>query len=331
MYFEGRGEINVTWDWVPFWEEPPAGADPRDPNYRTPEFRPPFARDYPYRVRSGAGSDRWFNYYALNKKAGIMQYVADVPVGAPIRFTTWVQLWSSQDDHYNPATASRNEGGLKVRVCIDQDGGPRDMTDLALVCSDWFDEADVWKQISVDGVAKNGVVNALIWSSASLPVQHNDVYVDESCFEVLPAPEAAGICRGAGYVPTGAQVLPLPPDYVNLKITAEDQKGLPRHGNVSALVATDKPAGVSLKPVSRPPGNKPALAVNARATLNVREQPSPEAKVIARARRGDVLPVTGRTQDRKWFQVEIDGRKGWVSATLTLPNVAALRSPVIAP
>jgi hypothetical protein len=32
VYFAGRGEINVTWNWVPFWEEPPAGADPRDQN-----------------------------------------------------------------------------------------------------------------------------------------------------------------------------------------------------------------------------------------------------------------------------------------------------------
>ena len=22
-YFGGRGELNVTWNWVPFWEEPP--------------------------------------------------------------------------------------------------------------------------------------------------------------------------------------------------------------------------------------------------------------------------------------------------------------------
>lgn len=35
-YFGGRGELNVTWNWIPFWEEPPTGADLRDPNYRTP-------------------------------------------------------------------------------------------------------------------------------------------------------------------------------------------------------------------------------------------------------------------------------------------------------
>ncbi|MCS7056171.1 MAG: hypothetical protein NZM18_08400, partial [Thermoflexales bacterium] len=33
-YFAGRGEINVTWGWIPFWEEAPPGVDPRDPYYR---------------------------------------------------------------------------------------------------------------------------------------------------------------------------------------------------------------------------------------------------------------------------------------------------------
>lgn len=55
VYFAGRGEINVSWGWVPFWEEPPAGVDPRDPYYRTPEFRPVFAHEYPNRVKSGGG------------------------------------------------------------------------------------------------------------------------------------------------------------------------------------------------------------------------------------------------------------------------------------
>ncbi|MFN3704595.1 MAG: SH3 domain-containing protein [Thermoflexales bacterium] len=322
VYFAGRGEINVSWSWVPFWEEPPANADPRDPNYRTPEFRPVLAQEYPYRVRSGDGSDRWFNFFALNRAAGIMQYVADVPVGAPIRFTTHVQLWSSQDEHYNPDSAKRNDGGLKVRACIDQDGGPRNMSDPELICSDWFEEADVWKQLVVDGVAKNGVVNVLIWSSAALPVQHNDVYVDESCFEVLPSQNAPGVCKGAGLVPTGDKVLPLPPDYVNLRVTAEQQKTLPRH---------NAPVTEQLAPVRRPAGSKPALAVRARSVLNVRELPSTTSKVVARAKRGDVLPVIGRTADRRWFQVEVGRVRGWVSATLTLPNTAALRAPIVKP
>jgi len=315
VYFAGRGEINVTWSWVPFWEEPPAGADPRDPYYRTPEFRPVFRNEYPYRVHSGGGSDRWFNFFALNKKAGIMQYVANLPIGAPLRFTTWVQLWSTNlSEQPTIPPRSIQDGNLKVRVCIDQDGGPRDMTDPNLVCSDWAQPYDRWEQIAVDGVAKNTVVNVLIWSSAEIPVEHNDIYVDDSCLEVLSAPGDKGICLGQGFVETGPSVAPPPADAPNIR--PSDQ--LPTI-----------PPNQSLPPVKAPKGNKPALAVNAKRVLNLRAEPNKSAKVVAKAERGEVLPVTGKSADGKWFLVTRKDKQGWVLSSLTLPNAAARNAPVI--
>ncbi|MDW8054124.1 MAG: SH3 domain-containing protein [Anaerolineae bacterium] len=323
VYFAGRGEINVSWGWVPFWEEPPAGADPRDPYYRTPEFRPVFAHEYPNRVKSGGGSNRWFNFFALNRKAGVMQYVGNLPIGAPIRFTTYAQLWSSQADHYNPALADRNDGDMKIRVCIDQDGGPRNMEDPELVCSPWAQPNNRWEQLVVDGVAKNDVVNVLIWSTASLPVQHNDAYVDESCFEILPAPNAPGICKGAGLVPTGPNVLPLPPDYVTRRTTAEEQR----------RQRTDIPDALpKLQTGIQPPsGDAPAVTVNARTVLNVRARPQEAAAVLARVRRGEVLPVLGRSADNQWYLVQLGNQRGWVAARLVLPNKAARESQVVTP
>lgn len=317
VYFAGRGEINVTWGWLPFWEEAPPGVDPRDPYYRTPEFRPVFQHEYPYRVHSGSGSNRWFNFFALNKKAGIMQYVINLPIGAPIRFTSWLQLWSSNlSEQAEIPPKSIQDGGLKVRVCIDQDGGPRDMTDPNLVCSDWMQPYDRWEQLSVDGVAKNSAVNVLIWSSAELPVEHNDIYADDSCFEILPAPGAKGICLGQGFVETGPGVVPPPEDVVNIRPSAQDQ-------------AKIKPQP-ALTPVRAPSGNQPALAVNARSSLNIRAEPDTKAKIIGNAKRGAVLPVLGKSKDGKWFQVQQEGKKGWVSASLTLPNAAARSVPVVA-
>ena len=318
-YFGNRGELNVTWNWTPFWEEPPAGADPRDQNYRTPEFRPPFARDYPERVHSGGGSDRWFNFFALNKKAGVMQYVADLPIGAPIRYTSHLQLWSSNDNNPLPEKADTNEGDLKVRICIDQDGGVRDMTDPNLVCSDWAQPNNKWEQLSVDGVAKNSAVNAFVWSTAEIPVQHNDIYADDSCFEILPAPGAAGICKGQGYVSTGANVQPLPENVASITATAADQAALQK--------APAKASALSV--VKAPAGTKPALAVNARTSLNLRETPNDKAKVVGNAKRGAILPVLGKSLDGKWFQVDLNGKKGWVAARLVLPNAAAKATPVI--
>lgn len=315
VYFAGRGEINVTWGWLPFWEEPPQGMDPRDPYFRTPEFRPVFRHEYPYRVHSGEGSNRWFNFFALNKKAGIMQYVINLPIGRPIRFTSWLQLWSSNlSEQSEIPPRSIQDGDLKVRVCIDQDGGPRDMTDPNLKCSEWAQPYDRWAQLSVDGVAMNSVVNVLIWSSAELPVEHNDIYADDSCFEVLPSPGAPGICLGQGFVPTGPGVVPPPEDVITIKTSLEEQASALRRSSRGQTQTT---------PVTVPAGSKPALAVNARSSLNIRAQPSEKAKILTTAKRGAILPVRGRTADGQWFQVTANGKVGWVSARLTLPNSAA--------
>ncbi len=313
VYFNGRGEINVTWDWVPYWEEPPPGVDPRDQYYRTPEFRPPFARDYPERVKSGSGSDRWFNYFALNKKAGIMQYVAGVPYGSPIRFSSHLQLWSS-NDNATPAR-STNDGNLLVQVCIDQDGGPRDMTDPELKCSGWKQPYDRWEQISVDGVAKNNVVNVLIWSSASLPVEHNDIYADESCFEILRTPTDKGVCIGAGLVPTTPDWQPLPAGYTNIK----SQIG-------ATAPAAPKPGQPKAR--LRPPANtKPAAIVNTTGNLNIRAAPSASARSLTKVPRGTVLDVIGKTENGAWYKVNSSAGPGWVRAAFVLANALAKAAP----
>jgi len=330
-YFGGRGEINVTWNWTPFWEESPPGKDPRDQYYRTPEFRPPFARDYPGRVHSGGGSDRWFNFYALNKKAGIMQYVANLPVGAPVRFTTWLETWSSNDNLPLPSKVGHNEGNLKVKVCIDQDGGPRNMDDPNLKCSDWATPNDKWVQLSVDAVAQNSVVNAIIWSTAEIPVQHNDIYADDSCLEVLSSPTDKGICAGAGFIPTGPNVPPVPANAPDIKITAEEQaKALKAsQPQTKTQVKVNTQAGVAISTVKVPTDTKPALAVNAKVSLNARATPSNTGKIIGSLKRGAVLPVLGKSADGKWFEVSVNGASAWVLGSLTLPNAAAKAAAVV--
>ncbi len=298
-YFAGRGELNVAWNWTPFWEEPPEGTDKRDQNFRTPEFRPVFSYQYPYRVHSGGGSDRWFNFYALNKAAGIMQVVENLPVGKPVRFTTWAELWSSNDTGQGEPPASTKDGNMQIRVCIQTDGGPRNMTSPNLVCSDWAQPYDKWVQISVDATPTNSSVLVLVQSTASLPVQHNDAYVDDSCFEVLPAAGAQGICLGAGYIPTGASV-----------------------GTVDTTVAaTAAVTTTTSTTVQAPAGDTPAVAVST-AGINIRATPSLSGTIVGGARKGDVLTVTGQSADKKWYQVKTS-KAGWVYASLVVPNAAA--------
>ncbi|MCL5998199.1 MAG: SH3 domain-containing protein [Chloroflexi bacterium] len=301
VYFGGRGEINVTWNWVPFWEEPPAGTDLRDQNYRTPEFRPVFASQYPERVHSGGGSDRWFNYFALNHAAGIMQLVNDLPIGKTVRFTTWAQLWSSNDNG-TPALSTR-DGNMKVRVCIQTDGGPRNMSSENLKCSEWAQPYDKWEQIYVDAVPVSSTVIALIQSNAEIPVEHNDAYIDDSCFEVLPAAGAQGICLGADYIPSGASAG---------AAASTDQ----------SQAAQTTPTATPLPTVQVPAGPGAQAAVNT-AGINVREKPAMTGKIIGGYKRGNVLDVTGKSVDGKWFQVKYKTGTGWVYASLTLPNDAA--------
>lgn len=351
VYFGGRGEINVTWNWVPFWEESPAGTDPRDQNYRTPEFRPPFAKDYPYRVHSGAGSDRWFNFFALNKKAGIMQYVENVPVGSPVRFTTWMQLWSSNTNDPSIPPKSLQDGNLKVRLCIDQDGGPRDMTDPELVCSDWAQPYDKWVQLSVDAVAKNSAINAVIWSTAEIPVEHNDIYADDSCLEILAKASDAGICMGAGFVPTGAGVQAADPNAASVGVsttvtaTAANPTTAPAATASAAVTSTETTTATTgtgrptatprptvaprVGVVTVPTTTEPALAVNTTNNINVREKPAQNSKILGTARRGDVLPVVGKSADGKWYQVSYKDGTGWVLGSLSKPNEPAQTAPVV--
>ncbi len=304
VYFAGRGEINVSWSWVPFWQEPPPGVDPRDQNYRTPEFRPVFAHEYPERVLSGNGSDRWFNFWALNKEAGIMQEIKNLPVNAPLRFTTWAQLWSSNQTT-QPAR-SVEDGNLKIRLCIDQNGGPRDMTDPNLKCSAWAQPYDKWAQLSVDAIALNSTVLALIQSTADIPVQHNDAYVDDSCLEILPSAGAKGVCLGAGYVPSAIDA------------------GLV--GDVLAAPVTPSSKSTAQTPplsaVTAPPGSTPKTAVNT-FRLNVRNQPSLSGKIVGGLNQGDVVDVVGKSADGAWFQIQYAGAKAWVFASLTVPNASA--------
>lgn len=341
-YFGGRGELNVTWGWVPFWQEPPPGTDLRDQNYRTPEFRPTFARDYPYRVWSGAGSDHWFNYFALNRAAGVMQVVKNLTVGSPVRYTAMTELWSSNVNDPAIPPKSLQDGNMLIRVCIDQNGGPRDLTDPNVICSPWAQPYDQWRQVYVDGVALNSEVLVFVQSYAAVTVEHNDAFVDDSCFEVLPTAGARGICLGNGFIETGkgptglTKAAPLATWNLQAKV-AEFQRAdgstvkIMGVNGAGSLVA---PAG-STAPSAAPAA--PAVAVVAASGqiaslvegLRVRATPSLEGEVLGYLASGESLPTTGRAGD--WAEVTYRAAKGYVFANLTTAGTGAgAPSPTLA-
>lgn len=344
-YFGGRGELNVSWNWTPFWEEPPTGTDLRDQNYRTPEFRPTFARDYPYRVNSGGGGDHWFNFFALNKAAGVMQVVEGLSPGQAVRYTSWVSLWSSNDNDPAIPPSSSRDGNMQIRACVLQDGGPRNMLSKELVCSPWAQPYDKWYQISVDATAKNNKVLAFVQSRAAVPVQHNDAFVDDSCFEILPSQGASGICLGQAYVPTGSsngvkqQSKPIPPApvaanerqngsaYVNLP-------GFPSSVSGSNAIPASTAASVAVTAAPSPATSSPTISpigsIKANVpVLNVRGGPGAQNPIVGTINQNEILPAI--RQDGDWWSVLFNNNPAYVNAALVTFSANATATPTAAP
>lgn len=78
--------------------------------------------------------------------------------------------------------------------------------------------------------------------------------------------------------------------------------------------AAEPPPVVSEATVAQPAASPPPpTATVTGSSLNVREQPTTNAPVVARARRGERLPILA--EQGTWLRVRLaDGREGWVSS-----------------
>jgi hypothetical protein len=302
VFYKGRAEVYVAWNWVPFWDDPATDKDDKVVA-RMPQFRPAFAANEPARVRSGQGADRYFNYFSINKNAGLMQTVEELQPNSPVRFTSWVQLDSS-------------DSKLQVRLCIDQDGaqngGALKADDPALTCSAWAKPNNQYAQLSVDGVVKGSTASAIVWSRAETSAEHNDVFVDDSCFERLSNAADKGVCKGGGI----AVATPTPFANPVIPPTQTPQRNKPTPTRTSAPTTSNATSAA------------PSVTVVADG-INVRQQPSQTAKILGGARRNEVLTVIGRSADGKWFAVLYKGVGGWVFASLVKPNTAAQTAPIV--
>jgi uncharacterized protein YraI len=92
------------------------------------------------------------------------------------------------------------------------------------------------------------------------------------------------------------------------------------------------------------PGNPqvitgPALTVTGAFRLNVRSAPSVvTGAVLTRINRNETYPITGRNLDASWYQINVNGVVGWVSARFVttanaagVPVVTATGSPAATP
>jgi uncharacterized protein YraI len=75
-------------------------------------------------------------------------------------------------------------------------------------------------------------------------------------------------------------------------------------------------------PTGTPTPTPAATAVVQVATANIRSGPGTAYAVIGQARKGQKLAVTGRDSAGKWWQVDLNGRPGWISAGLVQTDAA---------
>jgi uncharacterized protein YraI len=86
------------------------------------------------------------------------------------------------------------------------------------------------------------------------------------------------------------------------------------------------------------PANASGSATVTAFRLNVREQPGTSSNVLAKVNRGETYPVVGCNTDRSWWQIDVNGVRGWVFNSFVnvanascVPVVSATQQPQLAP
>jgi LysM repeat protein len=169
--WEGYRELIVSAGWSPWWIEREG-----DEGYilRRPECKPTDHFIFANRSKSGQFAQQCFTFYGTHV-LGVYQQ-APVQSGQLLRFSIWVQVWSTS---LKEATTSELPGNIRVSVGIDPTGG----TDPLSPVIHWSNEIeayDQWHFQFVEEVAQNSTVTVFTRSRAEFAVMHNDVYWDEA-------------------------------------------------------------------------------------------------------------------------------------------------------
>lgn len=195
------GELQVPTGWTAYFMcKQPGDADNIN---RRPEYRPADMA-FPYRVRSPQTALKYFNFWALNKSAGVYQVVNGITPGSTLKFSMWVQLWTSNCD-VNPPNSQCEPGNLEARLCIDTDGGSKFDTNAAgVTCGAWTRQAawDKYTELTLETVAQSSQVIVALNTRAEWAVKHNDVYADDASLIAIPPTATPTITPSPTRTPT---------------------------------------------------------------------------------------------------------------------------------
>jgi len=109
---------------------------------------------------------------------------------------------------------------------------------------------------------------------------------------------------------------------VNVSSNIDEAPVVGGEGDVAAPTAPATPAA--------PTDGAPTATITSLLGSNVRTTPGNDSEPIETAGRGTSFPVTGRSADSTWLQVELaDGATGWILATTADLNVDVATLPVV--
>jgi hypothetical protein len=197
-------KVQVPNGWSAWWRSP--NADQADPDYfnsfpaycpdkstTPPNCVPWHAPDFqdtahdpqqsgPDRLVGGDNSQKYSSFAAVYE-AGLFQTVSGVTPGQALRFSVYLEAWSSLE---NDPSISNGQASMNLRAGIDPTGGsnPFGANVIWSAAADSFDRFSVF---SIEVPAQADHVTVFTYARPALAVPHNDVYVDEASLSVLGA------------------------------------------------------------------------------------------------------------------------------------------------
>src|SRR3990172_10337388 len=139
-----------------------------------PECKPAHHFVFANRVKSGEFAQQCYTSFGTHAM-GVYQRVKATP-GQLLRFSIWVQVWSTSLSDPN---VSELPGNVGVSVGIDPTGGVDPKSPVIRWAPD-IEAYDRWHFQYIEDVAQNSVVTVFTRSIAEFAVRTNDVYWDEA-------------------------------------------------------------------------------------------------------------------------------------------------------
>ena len=233
----------------------------------------------PSRKVAGDNSQKYFTFYSIHE-AGLYQVVSGVKPGDLLRFSVYMEAWSSGNN--DPYKSDFNQH-MNLQIGIDPTGG-NDPWSSNIVWTAPAESFDKFTQFSMETVAKNNVVSVWTKSAPELALQHVDVYVDEASLNVVQPTKVVVPTRSTRVV-TSTKII------TSTRLWLDNYDGIVYTVIVtqSVIVTRTAPAITSIRPVTVTASIRPVsgtLPIPASGTYVVVRGDS----LIAIARRFGITP-----------------------------------------